>query len=171
MQGQVAEVLLFVPLAGITAVRGQVAEVLLFVHLAGICWKTSQGPCYSLEQEGGGEGVATNDWCINGTEYLFSSIRSNSQCSGSSNLLSLPLTVELFFQHLVTHIVCSHMVHHSVTLSSPSQHQGILNGKWLQIFYMSHVMRKPVHAICKQRRRSACISAQSNQCLCCSLPR
>ena len=37
---------------------------------------------------------------------------------------------------------------------------------------MSHSMRKPVHAICKQqRRRSACISAQSDQRLCCSLPR
>ena len=38
--------------------------------------------------------------------------------------------------------------------------------------YMSHVMRKPVRAICKQqRRRSACTSAQSDQRLCCSLPR
>ena len=32
-------------------------------------------------------------------------------------------------------------------------------------------MRKPVYAICEQqRRRSACASAQSIQCLCCSLP-
>ena len=38
--------------------------------------------------------------------------------------------------------------------------------------YMSHVMRKPVYAICKQQRcRSACASAQSDQRLCCSLPR
>ena len=37
---------------------------------------------------------------------------------------------------------------------------------------VSHVMRKPVFAICKQQRhRSACTSAQSDQCLCCSLPR
>ena len=36
MRGQVAEVLLFVPLAGITAVWGRVAEVLLFVPPAGI---------------------------------------------------------------------------------------------------------------------------------------
>ena len=36
--------------------------------------------------------------------------------------------------------------------------------------YMSHVMRKPVSAICEQqRRRSACTSAQSDQHLCCSL--
>ena len=36
---------------------------------------------------------------------------------------------------------------------------------------MSHIMRKPVFAICKQqRRRSACASAQSDQRLCCSLP-
>ena len=36
---------------------------------------------------------------------------------------------------------------------------------------MSHVMRKPVYAICEQqRRRSACASAQSGQCLYCSLP-
>ena len=35
---------------------------------------------------------------------------------------------------------------------------------------MSHVMRKPVYAICeKQRSRSACASAQSDQRLCCSL--
>ena len=31
---------------------------------------------------------------------------------------------------------------------------------------MSHAMRKPVHAICEQRHRSACTSAQSDQCLC-----
>ena len=37
---------------------------------------------------------------------------------------------------------------------------------------MSHVMRTPVLAICEQqRRRSACASAQSDQRLCCSLPR
>ena len=37
---------------------------------------------------------------------------------------------------------------------------------------LNHVMRKPVHAICEQqRRRSACASAQSDQRLCCSLPR
>ena len=37
---------------------------------------------------------------------------------------------------------------------------------------MSHVIRKPVYAICEQqRRRSACASAQSDQRLCCSLPR
>ena len=37
--------------------------------------------------------------------------------------------------------------------------------------YLSHIMRKPVYAICEQqRRRSACASAQSDQCLCCSLP-
>ena len=37
---------------------------------------------------------------------------------------------------------------------------------------MSHVMRKPVYAICEQqRRRSACTSAQSDQCLCYSLTR
>ena len=38
--------------------------------------------------------------------------------------------------------------------------------------YMSHVMRKPVYAICEQqRRRSACASPQSDQHPCCSLPR
>ena len=37
---------------------------------------------------------------------------------------------------------------------------------------LSHVMRKPVYAICKQQRdRSACASAQSDQHLCFSLPR
>ena len=37
---------------------------------------------------------------------------------------------------------------------------------------LSHVMRKPVFAICKQqRRRSAWASAQSDLRLCCSLPR
>ena len=38
--------------------------------------------------------------------------------------------------------------------------------------YLSHVMRKPVLAICEQQRcRSACAAVQSDQCLCCSLPR
>ena len=38
--------------------------------------------------------------------------------------------------------------------------------------YLSHVMRKPVLAICgQQRRRSACASAQSDQRLCYSLLR
>ena len=37
--------------------------------------------------------------------------------------------------------------------------------------HMSHVMRKPVYAICEQQRhRSACTSAQSDQQLCCLLP-
>ena len=37
---------------------------------------------------------------------------------------------------------------------------------------MSHIMRKPVYAICKQQMlRSACASMQSDQCLCCLLPR
>ena len=37
--------------------------------------------------------------------------------------------------------------------------------------YLSHVMRKPVYAICEQQRHgSACASAQSDQHLCCSLP-
>ena len=37
---------------------------------------------------------------------------------------------------------------------------------------LSLVMRKPVFAVCEQqRRRSACASAQSDQRLCCSLPR
>ena len=37
---------------------------------------------------------------------------------------------------------------------------------------MSHVMRKPAFAICKQQScRSACTSLQSDQHLCCSLPR
>ena len=38
--------------------------------------------------------------------------------------------------------------------------------------YMGHVMRKTVYAIPKQqRRRSACASMQSDQCLLCSLSR
>ena len=37
---------------------------------------------------------------------------------------------------------------------------------------MSRVMRKPVSALCEQqRRRSACASTQSDQHLCCLLPR
>ena len=37
---------------------------------------------------------------------------------------------------------------------------------------ISHVIRKPVDAICEQQRcRSACASTQSDQRLCCSLPR
>ena len=42
---------------------------------------------------------------------------------------------------------------------------------WVKVWLMSHVMRKPVYAVCKQQRhRSACASAQSDQHLCCSLP-
>ena len=42
----------------------------------------------------------------------------------------------------------------------------------LDLSYMSHVMRKPVLAICEQQRcRSACASAQSDQHLCCLLLR
>ena len=38
--------------------------------------------------------------------------------------------------------------------------------------YMSHVVRKTVFAISRQqRRRSACASVQSDQSVCCSLPR
>ena len=37
---------------------------------------------------------------------------------------------------------------------------------------MSHIIRKPVYAICEQqRRRSACVSAQYDQHISCSLPR
>ena len=37
--------------------------------------------------------------------------------------------------------------------------------------YMSHIMRKPVYAICEQQsHKSACTSVQSDQHLCCSLP-
>ena len=40
------------------------------------------------------------------------------------------------------------------------------------VHQMSHIMRKPVYAIWEQqRRRSASASAQSDQRLCCSLPR
>ena len=45
---------------------------------------------------------------------------------------------------------------------------GDFSGK--QFYEMSHLMRKPVLAICEQqRRRSAWASAQSDQHLCCSL--
>ena len=38
--------------------------------------------------------------------------------------------------------------------------------------YLSHIIRKPVYAMCKQqRRRSTCASVQSDQHLCFSLPR
>ena len=43
---------------------------------------------------------------------------------------------------------------------------------YLVNLYLSHVIRKPVFAMCgQQRRTSACASIQSDQCLCCSLPR
>ena len=51
-------------------------------------------------------------------------------------------------------------------------------GSYFQVVYwtysnkMSLVMRKPVFALCEQQRgRSACTSAQTDQRLCCSLPR
>ena len=38
--------------------------------------------------------------------------------------------------------------------------------------YRSYIMRNPVHAMCEQQRlRSTCASAQSDQRLCCSLPK
>ena len=42
----------------------------------------------------------------------------------------------------------------------------------LKGYDLSHIMRKPIYAICEQqRRRSACASVQSDQHHCCSLPR
>ena len=42
----------------------------------------------------------------------------------------------------------------------------------ISLSLMSHVRRKPGYSICEQQRhRSACTSAQSDQRLCCSLPR
>ena len=41
-----------------------------------------------------------------------------------------------------------------------------------QLYKLSHIMRKSVFVTCEQQRcRSACVSAQSDQCLCCSLLR
>ena len=37
-------------------------------------------------------------------------------------------------------------------------------------YLVSHVVRKPVYAICEQKRQISLASAQSDQCLCCSLP-
>ena len=43
---------------------------------------------------------------------------------------------------------------------------------FMKVTIMGHIMRKPVYAICEQQRcRSACASRQSDQHLCCSLPR
>ena len=40
-----------------------------------------------------------------------------------------------------------------------------------QLNHLSHVMRRPILAICQQQRcRSACASVQSDQHICCSLP-
>ena len=42
---------------------------------------------------------------------------------------------------------------------------------FIKLSHMSHVMRKPVFAMCEQqRRRSAYASTQSDQHFCCSLP-
>ena len=44
--------------------------------------------------------------------------------------------------------------------------------KYKLFINFSLIMRKPVFALCEQqRRKSACASAQSDQHLCCSLPR
>ena len=49
------------------------------------------------------------------------------------------------------------------------QGEGVICG--MAWYSMSHIMRKPVYAICEQqRRRSACASTQSDQHLCCLLP-
>ena len=43
--------------------------------------------------------------------------------------------------------------------------------KYSQYIHMSHIMRKPVYAICEQqRRRSTCTFAQSDQRLCWHIP-
>ena len=57
------------------------------------------------------------------------------------------------------------------------EHLDADNQKTIKIYvyfchHMSHVMRKPVYALCEQQgRRSACATAQSDQRFCCSLPR
>ena len=67
--------------------------------------------------------------------------------------------------------LCSHLI-------LPAGHCYFSHVLDVDVFNMYHtdhvspVMRKPVFAICEQqRRRSACASVQSDQRLCCSLPR
>ena len=58
------------------------------------------------------------------------------------------------------------------SVSSRSTTPASVSGKMFYHFYVSLVMRKHVFALCeKQRCRSACTSTQSDQHLCCSLPR
>ena len=47
-----------------------------------------------------------------------------------------------------------------------------MNIKKIKLFIYDLVMRKPVYVICEQQNcRLACAAAQSDQHLCCSLPR
>ena len=60
----------------------------------------------------------------------------------------------LIFAHIEAHFVCLRFYCPINTLTL--------------VFQISHVVRKPVYAICEQqRRRSACTSAHSDQNLCC----
>ena len=61
---------------------------------------------------------------------------------------------------------------HSTEIETEGKYYFQLNEFSLVRPYVSHVIRKSVYAICdQQRRRLACASAQSDQHLCCSLPR
>ena len=58
------------------------------------------------------------------------------------------------------------------SVAQPSADHAIVTGKWYMSYSLSHIIRKPVFAICDQQRcRSACAFAQSDQHLCCSLLR
>ena len=68
--------------------------------------------------------------------------------------------------------------HNSEIVERPSDNEevpqvGIIStSSFTDLHHLIHVMRKPVYAICKQQKhKSACTSVQSDQHLCCSLPR
>ena len=56
---------------------------------------------------------------------------------------------------------------YQIRLTRPNLSQ-LLDSNWISL---SHVVGKPVYAICEQqKRRSSCTFLQSDQCLCCPLP-
>ena len=66
----------------------------------------------------------------------------------------------------------SHFPHMQMETEFLTSHCTCKKEYQVTVFNLSHVIRTPVYAICKQQNgRSACASAQSDQRRCCSLPR
>ena len=70
--------------------------------------------------------------------------------------------------HFVDFVVNSWIAHWFLVIFTYQNSTWNISSDW---YNLSHVIRKPVYAICEQQRlKSACASLQSDQRLCCLLP-